>query len=177
MASPYVGEIRVFGFPFAPHNYMACNGQTLSISQYTALFSIIGTAYGGNGQTTFNLPNLQNSVPMHWGNGAGLSPRTLGEVVGTENVTLTIQQIPNHTHMVNSADTTVPAQKTGVPGPTAYIGPSTPANAYITTGTPGAAFSPRMISQSGSSLPHNNIQPVLAVNYCIAVFGTFPAHN
>ena len=89
MASPYIGEIWVFGFPFAPTSYMFCNGQTLPISQYTALFSVIGTTYGGNGQTTFQLPNLSNDACMHWGNGTGLTPRTLGEQVGTQNVTLT----------------------------------------------------------------------------------------
>jgi len=177
MSQPYIGEVRAFGFPFAPRNYAYCNGQLVAISQNSTLFAIIGTTYGGDGTQTFGLPNLTNSAAMHWGNGPGLTPRVIGEVLGADNVTLTSQQIPNHTHIVTSADTTVPAQKTGVPTGTVYVGPSTPANAYDAAGTPGANFSPKMIATAGSSLPHQNVQPVLAMNYCIALYGIFPSRS
>jgi microcystin-dependent protein len=177
MSQPYIGEVRTFGFPFAPTSYVFCNGQSLPISQYQTLYTIIGTTYGGNGTTTFNVPNMQGNAPMHWGNGSGLSPRTLGEPSGVNQVTLTIQQIPNHTHMVASANTTVPAQQTGTPTSSAYVGPSSPANAYDPTNAPSINFSPKMITNAGSSLPHPNEQPLLAINFCIAVFGVFPTHS
>src|SRR5580658_8916056 len=104
MSEGYIGEIRAFGFNFQPYNWMFCNGQTLAISSYTALFSIIGTTYGGNGTTNFQLPNLQGQVPMHWGNTpSGGAPQTvIGEVQGTPNVTLLLQQLPQHQHTISS---------------------------------------------------------------------------
>jgi microcystin-dependent protein len=177
MSQPYVGEVRVFAFPFAPRSYTFCNGQSLPISQYNVLFAIIGTTYGGDGQTTFNVPNMSNNAAMHWGNGPSLSPRTIGEPTGAPNVTLTTQQIPSHTHMIASADTATTAQQTGTPTATAYVGPSSPANAYDPTNAPSINFSPKMIANSGSSLPHPNTQPVLAMNFCIALFGIFPSRS
>jgi microcystin-dependent protein len=177
MSQPYVGEVRVFAFPFAPRSYTFCNGQALPISQYNVLYTVIGTTFGGNGTTTFNVPNMSSNAAMHWGAGTNLSPRTIGEPTGAANVTLTTQQIPNHTHMVVAADTTTTAQLTGVPTSTAYVGPSPPANAYDPTGAPSVNFSPKMIANSGSSLPHPNVQPVLAMNFCIALFGIFPSRS
>jgi len=177
MSQPYVGEVRVFAFPFAPRSYTFCNGQLLSISQYEVLYTIIGTTFGGNGTTTFGVPNMANNAAMHWGNGTNLTPRTIGQPSGVPNVTLTTQQIPNHSHMVASADTITPAQQTGTPTSNAYVGPSSPANAYDPSGAPSVNFSPKMIANSGSSLPHPNVQPVLAMNFCIALFGIFPSRS
>src|SRR5437868_2425626 len=103
MSEPFLGEIRMFAGNFAPTGWAFCNGQILSIAQNTALFSLLGTTYGGNGQTTFGLPNLQGRVPMHWGTGAGLTPRTLGETSGSENVTLLSTQMPAHTHSIEAS--------------------------------------------------------------------------
>jgi len=106
MSEPFVGEIRAFGFDFAPQGWLQCNGQTLAISQYAALFSLLGTTYGGNGTTNFQLPNLQGRVAIGQGNGAGLSPYVMGQAAGTENVSLATAQIPSHTHAVNAVTTT-----------------------------------------------------------------------
>src|SRR4051812_902324 len=103
MSEPYLGEIRCFGFNFAPRGWAQCNGQLLSIQQNTALFSLLGTSYGGNGQTTFGLPNLQGRIPMHWGSGPGLSPTVIGETLGQTSATLTTSQIPAHAHNIKSA--------------------------------------------------------------------------
>jgi microcystin-dependent protein len=177
MSQPYVGEVRVFAFPFAPRSYTFCNGQLLAISQYEVLYTIIGTTFGGNGTTTFAVPNMSSNSAMHWGNGTGLTPRVIGQTSGAPNVTLTTQQIPNHTHMVLAANTTTAAQQSGTPTSSAYVGPSAPANAYDAVNAPSINFSPKMIANSGSSLPHPNVQPVLAMNFCIALFGIFPSRS
>src|SRR4051794_18209401 len=126
---PYIGEIRSFGFPFAPRNWALCNGQTMPIAQYQALFAILGTTYGGNGQTTFQLPNLQGQVPMHWGSQGGFTT-TIGQVQGTSTVTLTPQQIPSHNHTITAAQ--IGAGSSGehvaVPTNTAYLGPASNRN-------------------------------------------------
>jgi len=177
MSQPYVGEIRAFGFNFAPSSWAFCNGQQVPIAQNTTLFTILGTTYGGDGQSTFNLPNLQGRAPIHQGQGIGLSPYSLGQASGTEQVTLLTTQIPQHNHNVNSVETTVAAQRATTPGPTVFPGPSNPANGYVATGTPSVAFSPKTIGFTGSSLPHNNQQPLLALNFCISLYGIFPARN
>ncbi|MGH9604585.1 MAG: phage tail protein [Terracidiphilus sp.] len=181
MSEPFIGEIRMVGFNFAPMGWALCNGQTLPIQQYTALFSLLGTYYGGNGQTTFQLPDLQSRVPVHQGQGAGLSPYTIGEQTGTENVTLITSQMPSHNHTVgvsNAAGTlTNPtnntlAQNTTTPGREPVFGPPN----FVTTG-PTGTLAPGTISLAGGSQPHNNIQPVLCVNFIIALQGIFPSRS
>jgi microcystin-dependent protein len=179
MSQPYLGEIRCFGFNFAPRGWAFCNGQNLAIAQNTALFSLLGTTYGGNGQTTFALPNLQGRAPMHWGSPSGLSPTVLGQEQGTTSVTLISTQMPVHTHSVNS---TVVApggllEHTASPSGTAFVGPSNPDAIYKTLATINAQFSPSAISVTGGSQPHENMQPYLALNFCIALEGVFPSRN
>ena len=172
----------MFGGNFAPLNWAFCQGQSLAISQYDALFNLIGTTYGGNGQTTFNLPNLQSRVPIHQGTGAGLSTYVIGQAAGSESITLSATQTPQHNHFVNAV-TGTPGNQVS-PASTYYMadegGTSSegPANAYVAGGTgTQQSMAPTSISVSGSSLPHNNIQPVLAVNYVIALFGIYPSQS
>jgi microcystin-dependent protein len=167
---PYIAEIRIFAGNFAPRGWAFCNGQILSIAQNTALFSLLGTTYGGNGQTTFALPNLQGRLPMHPGNGPGLTPRTLGETSGSETVTLIQSQIPAHTHQARAS--------------TEDANSATPANAtwglaseQLYRPDAGATMSPTALTAAGSSQPHNNLQPYLVVNFIIALQGVFPPRS
>jgi microcystin-dependent protein len=167
---PFIGQIQMFGFNFAPRGWALCNGQLLSIAQNTALFSLLGTTYGGNGQTTFALPNLQGRVPMHQGNGGGLTPRVMGEQSGTETVTLISTQMPQHNHTVNAAtNATSKNPSANLPGLTAAGSSYSP--------TASVQMSPTMINPSGGSQPHENMQPFLVVNFCIALEGIFPSRN
>jgi microcystin-dependent protein len=169
MADPFVAEIRIFGFNFAPKGWSLCQGQLLPISQNTALFSLLGTIYGGDGKSTFALPNLQGNAPMFWGQGPGLSYHDLGEESGVENLTLIQTEIPAHSHQVSVvADL---ADSGGTPGPQSYL-----AVASIPTysSTTNSVMSPNALSITGGSLPHNNMQPYLTLNFCIALQGVFP---
>ena len=178
MSDPFVGEIRMLGFPYAPYGWAFCNGQLMQISQNTTLFSVIGTTYGGDGQATFALPNLQGASPMHWGSGAGLTPCVVGEAQGTAMVTLTQSQMPSHNHLVQSAQAGAATQETGTPDNTAYIGNSAPGQAYNgTVASLDSQFSQKAIGMTGGSQPHPNQQPLLTLNACIALFGVFPARN
>lgn len=178
MSNNYVGEIRIFGFSFAPVDWAYCDGQLLSISQNTALFSIIGTYYGGNGQTTFALPNFQGRSGVHQGTGAGLSTYDLGEISGAENITLTQGQIPLHSHAINTKNASTATQAARQPSASAYLGGSFPDSLYNDqTPSPATSFAPQAISMSGSSLPHENMQPYLVLNYCICLYGVFPSRN
>src|SRR5580693_8987618 len=146
MADPFVGEIRVFPFNFAPNGWALCNGQILPISQYTALFSLLGTYFGGNGTTNFALPNLQGQIPMHWGSPAGLSPTVLGETQGTESVTLNTQQLPIHNHVVQTFQKSPSSgTKTNIPAPTNWIGDSDFDAAWNTATAPTATMSPQAV--------------------------------
>jgi len=178
MASPYLGEIRIFGFGFAPVGWLPCNGQTLSISQYAALFALLGTTYGGNGTTTFQLPNLQSRVPVHQGQGAGLSTYGMGQQTGSENVTLTSSQMPGHTHLVNAVTGGTGAASPSGAYPASVVASTATArvDAY-STGAPNATMNQNMIAPGGGNQPHNNIQPVLCVNFCIATEGIFPSRS
>jgi microcystin-dependent protein len=126
MAEPYLGEVRIFGFSFAPRGWAYCDGQLVSIAQNNALFAVLGTTFGGDGQTTFGLPNMKGNAPMEWGNGPGLTPRTLGEIFGEPSVTLTVTQIPSHNHVLNGATTTDSTQSVPKPTQQAQLGGNNP---------------------------------------------------
>lgn len=169
MSSPYIGEIRIFGGNFAPAGWAFCSGQLMPISENDALFNLIGTTYGGDGQTTFALPDLQSRLPMHMGTGAGLSPRTIGEKSGVETVTLTVNQIPQHSHnplsVSGSGDQSTPQNGT-------WAGVTT---SIYTSNAPGTAFNPTLGSSTGGNQPHENRMPFLAVSFIISLFGIFPS--
>jgi microcystin-dependent protein len=173
MADPFVAEIRIFPFNFAPRGWAWCDGQLLPLSQNTALFSLLGTTYGGNGKSTFALPDMQGSAPMHPGQGPGLSLHDLGERGGSETVTLLVSEIPNHTHTLRASveDGTQGTLATGVTLSTSVGG----ALYHSSTGTNLASMSPQALTISGGGLPHNNMQPYLTLYFCIALQGVFPA--
>ena len=174
MADPFVAEIRMFGFNFAPTGWAKCNGQILPISQNTALFSLLGTFYGGNGQSTFALPDLEGSVPLHPGQGPGLSLYDLGQVGGAEFTTLLESEIPLHTHswQANNLPATLNAPDTGRSIARADI-----AGAYKSGANPDVQMSLQAVTPTGGSLPHNNLMPYLVVNFCIALQGVFPPRS
>ena len=180
MSNPYVGEIRCFGFNFAPVGWAFCNGALQSISENPALFNLIGTTYGGDGTTTFALPNLQSRVPMHW----GTSPRSganyvIGQTVGVETPILTIAQTPQHSHAVSAAvvDSGGVVDRTQTPNANSFLADSAPNALWNKTPTINAAFANNTISSVGGSQPHENRQPFLALNFCISLFGIFPSRN
>jgi microcystin-dependent protein len=182
MADPFLGEIRIFPFNFAPQGWELCNGQLLSISQNTALFSLIGTFYGGDGQTTFALPNLQSRVAIHQGQGNGLSSYELGQVGGAENVTITANQMPAHNHLVN-CDGSATGRGGNVFGvgtggtPANNIPGLTPSHATYSNNSANATMNPAMIQTAGGNQSHTNIQPYLVLNFCIAMQGIFPSRG
>jgi microcystin-dependent protein len=172
MADPFVAEIRIFPFNFPPTGWAFCNGQLMPLSQNTALFSLLGTVYGGDGKSTFALPDLQGSAAMHPGQGQGLSLRDLGEIGGTETVTLLVSEMPAHNHFLMTAagdiaESNDPTNKA--------MTRSTNGNAYTTTIANTQAMAPQALAPNGASLPHNNMQPYLTLNFCIALQGVFPA--
>jgi len=173
MADPFVAEIRIFPFNFAPKGWAFCDGQLLPLSQNTALFSLLGTTYGGNGKSNFALPDLQGSAPMHPGQGQGLSLYDLGQIGGSETVTLLQSEMPLHTHVMR-ANVDFPAN-VQAPAPDRSLSPSTGGVAYDPpAGSAPAQFSPQAVGVTGSSFPHNTMQPYLTLNFCIALQGVFP---
>jgi microcystin-dependent protein len=171
MSDQFVAEIRMFPGTFAPKGWALCNGQVLPIAQNTALFSLLGVRYGGDGSSTFALPDLRGRIPMHPGAGAGLTPRTLAETGGSETVTLAPAQIPNHTHNFNRPASGSAATQTNPQGNLPAI---TPEDQYSSAGT-NVNMGPDAMSPAGGSLPHNNLQPYLVVNFIIALEGIFPS--
>ena len=170
MADPFLAEIRIFPFSFAPIGWALCNGQIMPISQSTALFSLLGTTYGGNGTSTFGLPNLQDRMPMHAGQGPGLTQRVRGEPLGTATVTLSTQEVPSHTHELRSSGT---PGSSGTPDGSASFGSAGVAQVYaVASGAPVTL--PLPLTSSGGGMPHNNRQPYLAFNFCIALQGVYP---
>lgn len=172
MADPFLGEIRMAGFNFAPRGWGFCNGAILSIAQNSALFALLGTTYGGDGITTFALPNLMGRLPLNQGQGPGLSPRTIGEMGGVEQVTLTSQQLPNHTHTLAAASAGTRTSSAG-----GNLLASGEADIYARGAGQPVALSPDQLSPAGGSQPHTNLQPALAVNFFIAFEGIFPSRN
>jgi microcystin-dependent protein len=174
MADPFVAEIRIFPFNFAPKGWAFCDGQILPLSQNTALFSLLGTTYGGDGKSTFALPNLQGSAPMHPGQGPGLSLYDLGQIGGTSTVTLLQSEIPVHPHNVGMANTATGDSLTPV-GCTWATTPSGRGLLFVYNSGPATAkMLATAILPTGGSLPHNNMQPYLTLNFCIALQGVFP---
>lgn len=200
-SEPFVGEIRFFGFNFAPLNWATCSGQVMSIAQNDVLFALVGTTYGGDGQNTFNLPDMRGRIPLHMGQGPGLSPRTIGEKAGSETTTLTVNNLPSHNHAIgpvslsgalsatlnaNSAvgDNHDPAGNAIAPAGAAALGfqsaaPNVSMNAgsVTLTGALTGGSLPASTGPSGSSLPVSNIPPYTAINCSIALFGVFPSRN
>ena len=170
MSSPFVAEIRIFACNFAPTGWAFCNGQLLPISQNTALFSLLGTTYGGDGKSTFGLPAMQGNAPMHPGQGPGLSAHFLGEADGVETVTLLQSEIPSHNHLL-TADL-VDVADTNVPSPNASFALSSGGTLYQAASN--VQLSPSALAQVGGSQPHNNMQPYVTLNFCIALQGVFP---
>lgn len=173
MAQPYVGEIRMFAGNFPPSGWMFCDGQTLPISENEVLFQLIGTTYGGDGEETFALPNLQSRVPLHFGNGPGGINYPLAQMAGTEAETLTIQQIPNHTHPLTAS-----AADGTVPNPGGNVLAQTPAGIFpYFEDVPTANMGSGSVTPVGGSQPHENCQPFLCINYIISLFGIFPSQT
>ena len=172
-SEPYIAEIFMGGMNFAPRGYATCQGQILTIAQNTALFSLLGTTFGGNGQTTFALPDLRGRVPMGMGQGPGLTPRTLGEQSGAESVTLLTNQMPAHTHTLQAVseagDASAPAG--------AYLANSGALDKEYKANGSIVGMNPAAIAPIGGSQPHNNLQPYLVLNFYIAVQGIFPSRN
>jgi microcystin-dependent protein len=173
MSDNFCGEIRMFGGNYAPQGWALCQGQTLQISQYNTLYSLIGTTYGGDGVTTFQLPDLRGRVPIHMGTGTGLTQRIIGQSLGTEDVTLMTDTLPTHTHTLNATNATGTLYD---PAGNILAGCTT-TNALqsynTTTGTP-IAMNPAAIQSAGSSQPHNNMMPTLCINFIIALEGYYP---
>lgn len=169
MSDPFIAEIKLFAGNFAPRGWAFCNGQILSIAQNTALFSLLGTTYGGNGQTTFALPDLRSRVPVHPGQGPGLSNVVLGQAAGSETVTLLQTQMPQHGHLVAASN--------------GSAGASRPANNFVSAGgsyanaSDGTTMNPGMVQGAGGGQPHENRQPYLGLNFIIALEGIFPSRN
>jgi microcystin-dependent protein len=176
MSTPYIGEIRMFAFGTrgAPNNWQACDGSLLPISEYDALFALIGTTYGGDGQTTFAVPDLRGRVPIHQGTGPGLSTYVIGQRAGTETVTVLPTQMPAHTHSLVATSSAATAL---TPGSGLLPGAVSGDNLYVSdvaAATP-VAMSSQSTSVAGGSQPHENCMPTLTVQYCIATFGIFPS--
>jgi microcystin-dependent protein len=172
MAQPYVGEIRMFAGNFAPNGWMFCEGQTLPISENEVLFQLIGTTYGGDGEETFNLPNLASRVPIHMGTGPDGTTYQIGEMAGTEQETLSVQQIPNHTHPFTVSTDAA----TGNNPPTNVLGKPATIDLYLQD-APTNNMNPASVTPAGGSQPHENTQPFLCINFIISLFGIFPSQT
>ncbi len=171
MGTPYIGEIRMFAGNFAPVGWAFCQGQLLAISEYETLFNLIGTTYGGDGQSTFGLPNLASRVPVHMGQGSGLSSYVIGQSGGTEIVTLTTNQIPAHAHVPQASSGSGPQSS-----PSGNVWASS-TNLPYSSNAPSSALAAPAIGLAGGSQPHDNMIPYLVVNFIISLFGIFPSQT
>ena len=171
MAAPFIGEIRMFAGNFAPQGWAFCDGQLLLISQYDALFSLFGTAYGGDGRTTFGLPDLRGRVPIHWGSGPGLSPRQWGERAGSESVSVNVNQLPQHSHTLHAV-----GERAGRGDPSSVF---SAAQATAAFGPPEnlVPMATDTISSVGGSQAHPNVQPFLVIHFIVSLFGIYPSRN
>ena len=176
MSEPFLAEIRIVAFNFVPQAWAFCDGQILPISQNTALFSLIGTSYGGNGVSTFALPNLQGSAPMSSGTGAGLTPRVIGETGGETAVTLLTSQMPTHSHAVN-CDAATGTASSPIGGVWAATKKGKNAVNHYAAAPNGTQMNPQCLTLLGGNQPHNNLQPYLTLNFIIALQGIFPSRN
>jgi len=167
---PFVAEIRIFPFNFAPKGWAFCDGQLLPLSQNTALFSLLGTTYGGDGKSNFALPDMQGNAPMHPGQGPGLSLHDLGETGGSDTVSLLQSEIPSHAHTARASSDPSTVQD---PSPVRSWARSQPGFAYI-AGNPNVSMAGEALAPAGGDQPHNNLQPYLTLNFCIALQGVFP---
>lgn len=176
MSTPYLGEIRMFGFGRTPVGWLACDGSEQAISQYDTLFNLIGTTYGGDGINTFGLPDLRGRVPIHQGLGPGLSNYVIGQRAGAETVTLTVGQMPQHTHTLLA---TTSAATAFVPAADVQLGSLSGDTMYITdiSGLDPIPLAPATIGSAGGSQPHSNLMPTLAVQFCIATEGLYPSQG
>ncbi len=173
MSEPFVGEIRMFAGNFAPRGWAFCDGQLLAVSQNDALFSLLGTIYGGDGRTTFGLPDLRGRIPLHAGSGPGLTPRRLGAKAGAENETLTTNQLASHTHDFNA---NTAAGDNGAPQGRVTAKPPASLGLYAQVDQTGD-FASNMIADTGGSQPHTNLMPTLCINFIIALFGIYPSRQ
>ena len=174
MSEPFIGEIRIFGFNFAPRGWALCDGQLLPISQNSALFSLLGTIYGGDGRTTFALPDLRGRAALHFGNGPGLTSRSIGQKFGSEEHTLTVDQLPSHTHQPRAV---AGDGNTNVASGSVWSKDAGVSSATYSTHAPDADMSADAIANTGGGRSFDNMQPFLVVNFCIALFGIFPPRN
>ena len=175
MSDQFVAEVRIFPFNFAPTGWAFCDGQLLPLSQNTALFSLLGTTYGGDGKSTFALPDMQGNACMHPGQGQGLSLRDLGEMSGSESVNLLVSEIPVHTHTLQAF--TVQGQLFGPDADGLSVLTRSQGGAIYNTAGSTVVMAPQALAPAGGSLPHNNMQPYLTLSFCIALQGIFPPRN
>jgi microcystin-dependent protein len=173
MTTPFIGEIQLFGFPYAPYQWSLCNGVLMAIRQNSALYALIGANYGGDGSVTFGLPNLFESANCSQGQGPGLSSRVIGEPFGAPSVSLGVNEMPAHTHLTATYSARGSSTKTPAPSAGAYLAPNV-SNTFLVA-APNTVLAPGMIQNTGNSVPHENRQPFLALNYSIALVGAFPS--
>jgi len=173
MSNPFIGEIRLFAGNFAPAGWAFCDGAMLPIAEYDTLFTLIGTTYGGDGQSTFALPDLRGRIPIHQGQGPGLSSHTIGESSGSENVSLTVNQMPAHPHAFMGTSSNASAAN---PANAVVAAPST-IDLYRTATAPNANLAANALGMAGGSQPHDNLQPYLCISFIISLFGIFPSQS
>ncbi|HIE4563042.1 TPA: phage tail protein [Stenotrophomonas maltophilia] len=174
MSDPYLGEIQIFGFNFAPYRWATCLGQLVPIQQNTALFSLLGTTFGGDGRVTFQLPNYINRASCGQGTGPGLTPRDMGETFGVDQVSLNLSEIPSHTHAARIYNQPNKAYRTGIPAAGDALVTPGAVSILTPTTTANSAYPITTIGVAGGGSPHENRQPYLAMNFCIALAGVFP---
>jgi microcystin-dependent protein len=174
MSDPFLGEIQIYGFTFAPNQWAFCQGQIMAIQQNTALFSLLGTQFGGNGQSTFGLPNFTGNAACGQGNGNGLTPRVIGETFGSDTVTLLSTEMPTHNHGARIYNQTDASKRTGTPGAGNAITVPQTNGPFTNSSSVNTTFAPQTIGLAGQTQPHANQQPYLALNFCISLTGVFP---